>query len=504
MSNNDVNFIVKELIELCKKNDKQICFIDGNGERYTWYDYLINIIKIATFLKKIGLKHGDYVYINNKTTYLTNPYCHFIMMACMYNGLCFVSVEYSNIKKNKQIIMNDYKCKIEFLIDTKETYIFFSNLSKCENEIIKKYFHYYDGIDAILFNEILKLKFETDEYIEPFSFHENNNYINNNYINRNYIDDTIFIITTDISDYENTYDITEEIKNSTDIYEKIIKIDINNLEHIIKILKSNYNIDDKGKYISHSVLTTVETIIFDVFFHVLTNSQLYFLENDKEITLDIDDKIMNKIKDVNPTFIHGDITLWSLLYKRIHMNISSIIHNEFIVNVIENIMNIIKYINLLCYSYDKNCTNTSIIKLLISFFIRFIHLFIKKIFKFYKKIYGLDDCTLFINNGKKLDLNMTNYFYSIDVPINYIFSYIGKGIYKLISLTNKYEIDTVGHLICKAYISDDGYLFIENENENENENKKDNEKNNNLYLDYLNTNYKGKILDNGKLQLEIL
>lgn len=462
---NEINFIVEKLIKKCTENDKEICFVGGDGEKFTWYDYLTNVMIIAHVFKKLELTYGDYIYIDNNLTYLTTPCCHFIMMACLYCGICIISGDHLNVKTNKQFIMDNYKYKIEFIIENNTDISFlFKNPSEHDMKNIHKYFPQYNGNETISFNELLKI--EVNEYVIPCEYNTN---------------EYVFILTTDITQNTQTTESTKDIKERLNINDKIIKINGKKINEVIQLVKSNYDIK-KGAHISHSILTTFETIIFDLYFHMLTNSTLYFLDRNPS------DYLINKISEIKPIFIHGDYLVWMSIYKEMHDIVKRTIQNTFMIYVIDKILKIITQINFFCYSYDLEYDKSSIIKLMIMFCVTIVHLFTKKILGFYKKFSGLENCNIFINYGKKIDVNILNYFYSVDIPINYIFSHYSNNTYNLISLTNKYEPFTIGHLTCKAIISNDGYLLIKNENK-----KNINE--------YVNTNHKAEILNNGKLIL---
>jgi long-subunit acyl-CoA synthetase (AMP-forming) len=413
--------IVNKLIERCKENDKEICFVDADGQNYSWYDYLTNVIKIANIFKQLKLTDKDCVHIKYKTNLLNNPMCHFIMVACMYSGICFINGGMLNSNENDNTLDDDIGCKLYFFIDIDDVKYSLSNDNNQQP-----------------FDKLLKQFDNIHEHIQP--------YVNNNK------EKTIFSV----------------------IDVNYVEIDENKLENTIQILRSNYGYD-KGVYLSHMPLTTIESVVFDVFFHVLSSSVMHFYKNENNEF----DMVMKKIKEVKPTFIYGD----ALFYKNIHdslktnfeMKIKSSMFNIFPMVIIEKI----KEIMMFCHSYDLKFYKSSIIILGITLLIGFVYYFMSRLFKIYRGYYGLDNCKLFVNIGNKLEQHVIDYFYSVDIPIKYVFSCMIEKKYHLVSLTNKYENLNVGHLVCNANILN----------------------NNNLLIDNVNTDYKGIILDSGKLQL---
>ena len=452
--------VVDSLINNCNKNDVDICFNimtnEGFKYQYTWRDYLINVIKIASAFNKLGLCERDCIllkYTINKNNNNNNDEhntkhnnrhdtydnidhrCFFIMMSCIYMGIFFVNVNENIDIETHNNIHNTYGCKLVFSF--KNNSILWNNYS---TNLINNEWKSFDSL----------LNMGTNTHVNPFK--NNNNILENKAIQ--------FVV----------------IDNDNDNDKKMIEMNNIALKKTIEIINSNYNID-KGRFVANNYPLSVESIIFDFYFHVMTMSCLY---------------IGDKISNIRPTFIHGDDTYWNNLYKNIEDKTDSNIPLFYLKYwIIICVMNIVKKINLFYYSHDIYFDKSSVTFMCVRIFAEIIYWTTRKLIKLYKMFLGLglNKCQTFINTCKKIDANLLKSFYELDIPIKFIFSssYSITPMtysYIIISMTNVYEPHTFGHPITDIQIDNFDNIYIVSDDKKK------------IYI-----GHKGTILNNGKLQL---
>ena len=71
---------VSKLLENCSQCGTQLSLFSRNGDQYTWTDYLMNVIRIATSLKSLGIFEKDTILIQGDNS----PKWFWVAIAAMY------------------------------------------------------------------------------------------------------------------------------------------------------------------------------------------------------------------------------------------------------------------------------------------------------------------------------------------------------------------------------------------------------------------------------------
>ena len=105
--------LIDEVIKLGEKNGNKICILDINNQKYSWSNYLMKTIEIASSINALNIESQPKVLIicQNKLSFF------FIAMACLYINFTFIPFHLENIDldlKHILKIITDQNCPIIF------------------------------------------------------------------------------------------------------------------------------------------------------------------------------------------------------------------------------------------------------------------------------------------------------------------------------------------------------------------------------------------------------
>lgn len=395
--------LIDLLLKICKKKRDQVALVSKNNIHYSWSDYAMTVIEIASSLHKLGLNKGDTICLNCYNC----PKWFFIAMGCIYGNNVFIPV----YEKERADV-------IEEIIEENNCKMIFSN------------------------NENLLFKLKNDNIIKIClkKLGKTNNIIYwNDFINKSNED---YIEPTNSEDQSSLMIVYSSGTNGD---KKKVEIREDQIFNKLNLLKSNYGLFQES-YISFLPLENIVIILLDFYQHLFTESTVYFsdikcLSNPKDF--------LEKIKEVNPTTLYCVPFVWYKLMKIFDQDIKKYESYIFIGIIILSI----KYLNRQILEYNgKN-------KILLVFLI-IAHWFTRIIFKLYKKIYGLSRCHLYLNLLGKLNNKIITYFGEIDIPILQIYGCTES--LGIDCLSNKYYSVGVGFPVSKIILSTSNEVQIMN------------------------------------------
>lgn len=448
--------LIDEIINLGKKNGHKTCIIDNNNHHYSWSEYIMKAIEIASSLYQLGIRSEQKILIicQNKLNFF------FIAMACLYINITFIPFHLEDINVDLNYIH-------KIIIDNNCAVIFSDNV-----ELLQK----------IDFNNSLFYKKKTKKEVETKILYFKKVCTKNDYTITTSQESSILSWDIFIQLSQENYIPPSDIKLNEVIFILCCKKEFNKgnksyfvfteeqIDHQIELLLSNYGFSNES-FISLFPLNNIVTILLDFFLHFKSNNLIHFIKLPNTI---FDGKMLIDIfKNIKPTIVYLTPYLWCSLKQQLDNDLklwsSYTLVSLFILGI--------KYLNLRYYQID-------LVHPIFKNFINLFHYVIFLISKFYLRFYGLDKCRLFFNILDYLNKEFLEYFAEINIPI---FQIVGKtSCYGIFSLSNRVEFDNMGFPVKQITISDSNKISINLEN---NPNK--------LYI----TNQFGRILSNQKLVL---
>ena len=404
---------VSKLLENCSQSGTQLSLFSKNGDQYTWTDYLMNVIRIATSLKSLGIFEKDTILIQGDNS----PKWFWVAIAAMYLKCILIPLpsKYQDSTRLKKFIKQN---KVSFIFcdclksweDLKNKYII-KLVTKVENSVKSKK----TSRKIFTWDDFLNLGGQ--DYVKPEK-----------------------ILPEDI-----VWKLIKESElNQNDL--ELVSVSYHQLESVVSIYQSNYGMTS-GKMISYLPLHQINVLVFDLVYSLVTKNTIYFCNPQ---TQDQIPSLIKEIETVRPILFYSVPYIWNQLKDHYSQELESIQH--FL--IIRILGKFIQYIN---YQFHSNLyrtyKNTVVFYILIG-----LYYFSKWIFGYFKKKIGFQKCQTFINIYDHLKMETLQFFCGIDIPIFQIYGNLETT--GLISLSNGYSDDNVGFPVMQISITDENQILV--------------------------------------------
>lgn len=436
---------VSKLIENCWQSGTQLSLFSKNGDQYTWTDYLMNVIKVATSLKSLGISEKDTIIIQGNNS----PKWFWVAMAAMYLGCILIPIP------NRDL---DSKYLKKFIKQNKVSFIFCDCLKTWE-DLKNKY----------IIKLVTKIEPEDQPKVASQRILTWDNFLNMG--GENYIKPKK---TT-------PKDIAWRLIKESDLKQenfKLVSVTYQQLESVVSIYQANYGIMG-GKMISYLPLHQINVLVFDFLFSLEAQTIIYFCNPQTKEQIPM---LLKELETVKPVLFYSVPYIWNQLKEHYSQQLESIQH-FLIIRVLGKFIQYINY-KFHCHLYQQQ-RNTVMFYILIG-----LYYISKWIFGYFKQKIGFQKCQIFINIYEHLKIETLQFFCGIDIPIFQVYGNLETT--GLISLSNSYSDDNVGFPVMQMSITDENQILVKGNTLNDS--LRDSQ-------GWYYTQDCGKLLENGQLQL---
>lgn len=404
---------VSKLLENCSQSGTQLSLFSKNGDQYTWTDYLMNVIRIATSLKSLGISEKDTILIQGDNS----PKWFWVAMAAMYLKCILIPLpnRYQEPTRLKKFIKQN---KVSFIFcDCLSSWEDFTNryiiklVTKVENSVQSK------KISRKIFTWDDFLNLGGEDYVKPER-----------------------IIPEDIA----WKLIKESELNQNDL--KLVSVSYHQLESVVSVYQSNYGLTS-GRMISYLPLHQINVLVFDFLYSLVTKNIIYFCNPQTQDQIPM---LLKEIETVRPILFYSVPYIWNQLKDHYSQQLESI-QNFLIIRILGRFIQYINY-QFHCHLYRKY-KNTLVFYILIG-----LYYFSKWVFGYFKQKIGFQNCQTFINIYDHLKIETLQFFCGIDIPIFQIYGNLETT--GLISLSNEYSDDNVGFPVMQISITDENQILV--------------------------------------------
>ena len=441
---------ISKLLDNCSKYGNQVSLISKNGEQFTWTDYLMKVVKLASSMKSLGISKGDSIIIQGNNS----PKWFWVAMASMYLNCILIPLPVKNIdsQRIKKIIKNN---KVSFIFcdyvdswKTQKSKYIIQILSRIEKKNSQSKSKRDSSNHIFTWNQFLELG--GDNYIKPVTVHNQ-----------------------DI-----VWRLAKESTWSSNNQPQLFSISYQQLESVVSTYQSNYGLSG-GKMISYLNLTQINVLIFDFLYSLDSISTVYFCDDQTKDQIPL---LIREIKSVQPIFFYSVPVIWNQLK---HYYKQQLHQFQFYFST-HVLFQAIQFINHQFHSnFHGKQKNTIIFYIFIG-----LYYICKWITGYFKKKIGFHKCQIFTNIYEHLNSETLKFFCGLDMPIYHIYGTLETS--GLISLGNIYSTSDVGFPIMQVSITDENQILVKGRNLNETVRDE---------RGWFYTGDCGKLLEDGQLQI---
>ena len=412
---------VSQLLSNCSQFGNELSLFSKNGDNYTWTDYLMNVIKVASSLKYLGISSGDTIIIQGTNS----PKWFWVAMASMYLKCILVPIP------TKDLDVDHLKRIIKI---TKSFIIFSDNPLSwkfLKNKYIVQLLTKVEKQDSSLQNsKKLSSKFFKWEYFLNLG---EDNYVKPE---RNHPTDICFKLIKESNWSHHSFE--------------LVSLSYSQLNSVVSTYQSNYGIKG-GKMISYLPLTQINVLVFDFLYSLVTRTIIYFCNPliQEQIPL-----LIKEIKSIQPIFFYSVPYIWNQLKNYYQEQIHKFQYYLSLGVLFQGIQFINRYFHSHFYEHENKTT---------FFFYILIGLYYvtKWITSYFKKEIGFQNCQVFTNIYEHLNSDTLYFFSGLDIPIFQVYGNLETA--GLISLGNNFSINNVGFPIMQISITDENQILVKSD-----------------------------------------